>query len=315
MESQSSESLPIIYQPFDANQKSHWKVRGCLLDFFLSTQAYGKRVLDFGPGDGWPSLIMAPYVEEIIGVEGSKQRVEICTGNAEKLEIRNVQFVYVEPGSPLPFEDGSFDAVVAASSIEQSPNPRKTLEEFYRLLRPGGRMRLSYESFIGYRNGREQEAAITSIKGKKCKIILYDYDRHIDEEKVDYYGTSLDFPPEKMRQFIERRTGSLSFTALSTDLLEKLRPHITDARICTLTHPSGTTMLRWVVEIGFGEAKPSYDGGSFAAHLFSVLEEKERPRTMNGIDSMLKPIVKVVIEMIAPLNALSGGDPMITAIK
>lgn len=60
MESQSGFSLPLIYQPFDAAVRWHWSERGCLFDFLYTTNAEGKRVLDFGPGDGWPSLIIAP---------------------------------------------------------------------------------------------------------------------------------------------------------------------------------------------------------------------------------------------------------------
>ena len=75
MDSQSDYSLPIIYQPFDTRKKSHWRDRGSLFDFLLSTQGEGKQLLDFGPGDGWPSLIVAPFVKKIVGVDGSQNRV------------------------------------------------------------------------------------------------------------------------------------------------------------------------------------------------------------------------------------------------
>lgn len=67
MDSQSGRCLPIIYEPFDGSRKSHWCGQGALFDFYYSTG--GKRLLDFGPGDGWPSLIVAPYVEKVVGVD------------------------------------------------------------------------------------------------------------------------------------------------------------------------------------------------------------------------------------------------------
>jgi hypothetical protein len=42
MASQSGESLPQIYQPFDANRKAHWRDRGAALDYLLSTGARGE---------------------------------------------------------------------------------------------------------------------------------------------------------------------------------------------------------------------------------------------------------------------------------
>jgi len=71
MESQSGYSLPIIYKPFDGTEKSHWVDRGHLYDFLYSTKGMGKKLLDFGPGDGWPSLIIAPFAQEIVGLDSS----------------------------------------------------------------------------------------------------------------------------------------------------------------------------------------------------------------------------------------------------
>ena len=93
MESQSTYSLPIIYVPFDGRKRSHWADRGAMFDFLFSTKGFGKKLLDFGPGDGWPSLIVAPYVTEVIGVDASQKRIEICTQNASKLGIKNTNLL------------------------------------------------------------------------------------------------------------------------------------------------------------------------------------------------------------------------------
>ncbi len=177
MDSQSGRSLPVIYQAFDPADRGHWRDRGAALDFVLSTQGEGGRVLDFGPGDGWPSLIIAPFVGEVVGVEGSHRRVDVCRENAARLGMANATFVYNEPGAPLPFDDGSFDAVVAASSVEQSPDPQATLAEFHRVLRPGGRVRLRYEALGRYRGGKEREAWLWAIDAATTRLMLYD--RHI----------------------------------------------------------------------------------------------------------------------------------------
>ncbi|MBC7869458.1 MAG: methyltransferase domain-containing protein, partial [Chitinophagaceae bacterium] len=43
----------------------------------------------------------------------------------------------------LPFEDSSFDLVVSRYSAHHWPQPTAALEEFYRVLKPGGRFLLS----------------------------------------------------------------------------------------------------------------------------------------------------------------------------
>lgn len=125
--------MPIIYEPFDIAKKSHWIDRGFLFDFLYSMDGEGKKVLDFGPGDGWASLIVAPYVKEVIGLDSSIKRIEICKENAMKMNITNAKFIDYNVGAKLPF-----DGIMAASSVEQTPDPKKTLEELYRILKPGG---------------------------------------------------------------------------------------------------------------------------------------------------------------------------------
>ncbi len=68
MESQSGYCLPVIHQEFDITKRSHWADRGALFDFLISTGGDGKRLLDFGPGDGWPSLIVAPFAREAAAI-------------------------------------------------------------------------------------------------------------------------------------------------------------------------------------------------------------------------------------------------------
>lgn len=113
LESQSGRSLPIIYQPFDVADRGHWRDRGSLFDFLLSCAGPGAaddstplgRVLDFGPGDGWPSLLLAPFAREIVGVDASARRVDVCRENARRLELGNATFVHVPSCTSLPASD------------------------------------------------------------------------------------------------------------------------------------------------------------------------------------------------------------------
>ncbi len=128
MASQSGYSLPVIYKELDVTRRGDWRDEGQILDFACVAGA-GAKVLDLGPGDGWPSLRIAPFVAGVIGVDASRRRVQVCTENAARLGIPNARFGLVGADGTLPCASASLDAVVAASSFEQTPDPAAMLRE------------------------------------------------------------------------------------------------------------------------------------------------------------------------------------------
>ncbi|MHC4861625.1 MAG: class I SAM-dependent methyltransferase [Planctomycetota bacterium] len=305
MESQSGECLPILYQPFDAGAPSHWGDRGALFDFLHATRGEGARLLDFGPGDGWPSLIVAPFAGEVVGVDGSRRRVEVCTENARRLGIENASFVHVPAGSALPFEDESFDGVMAASSLEQSPDPRASLSELWRILKPGGRMRIVYEALGRYVPGREREIGTWAIDDRRSMLLLYD--RDVEAERVTQYRLTLTVPEREVQETL----GGCPVTSVETSVLESWRDAIVDACVCETRHPSGRTLRDWMLEVGFTEVRPTHSGGLFAYELLDRIPEAERPGDLEGVDALMRPAVSVVVELPAPIET----DPRLTAVK
>lgn len=264
MESQSARSLPILYVPFDPRQRSHVVDRGHILDYAASV---GRgRVLDFGPGDGWPSLLLARFVDEVVGVDGSARRVAVCEENARRLGVRNARFVQVPPGHPLPFPDASFDAVVAASSVEQTPDPRTTLAELRRVLRPGGVLRIAYESLGRYRGRRERE--VEAVAGG-----LLAYDRDVPGETVRHY-------------FVEEPVARARL-----------------ALTWTTQQPSGPTLVRWLREAAFSRVAPTQEGGRAAGMLFDALPPERRPQDLEETDRLLRPAVGAAVATAAPADS------------
>jgi ubiquinone/menaquinone biosynthesis C-methylase UbiE len=309
MDSQSAYQLPLIYTAFDAGNRYHWGDRGAMFDYLLSVNGEGNRLLDFGPGDGWPSLIVAPYAEEVVGIEGSMRRVETCAANARRLGITKSRFIYNKPGSRLPFADGTFDGVMAASSVEQSPDPQATLREFFRVLKPGGRLRIYYEALERYRGGSEMDVVLLAIDNRRSRLVIYE--RMIDEQKVRHYGLDLAVSERKAKSILAPDGKPAVFNQLSLSLLEQIRPAVTDTYVCDLIHPSGATFARWLAETGFSKIRPTHSGSFFALRLFDQLYENDRPKTMDAVDRYLRPAVSLAIELAAPIET----DPMITAVK
>jgi ubiquinone/menaquinone biosynthesis C-methylase UbiE len=309
MDSQSARSLPVIYEPFDAGRRSHWRDRGALFDFLHAVRGEGKRLLDFGPGDGWPSLLVATFAREVIGVEGSARRVSTCTENAERLGAGNARFVFVSPGSPIPFDDQTFDGIMAASSVEQTPDPRATVSELFRVLRPGGRLRICYESLAGYRNGQERDVWLWQIDPTRRGLVLFD--RDIEGERVRQYSLTYAASKQDLAKSLSPDGRPLSFEMITVRALEAVAASLLDARVCDTIHPSGETLARWLRDCGFAQVNPTHSGADAAGMLFDAMSEKERPTDLRGVDALVRPVAEVASELAAPLDT----DPMITAVK
>jgi len=309
MDSQSGQSLPIIYRDFDPSDRSHWIDRGSLFDFLYSVDGPGKQLLDFGPGDGWPSLIVAPFAAEVVGVDGSPKRVAVCTDNAKRLGIPNARFIHVPPGTSVPFDDGTFDGVMAASSVEQTPDPLATIRELIRVLRPSGRLRISYESLSQYRNGRERDLWLWGIDSQRSRLIVFN--RDVEAGHVRQYGLTYSKPTGEVVRILSGEAGPLSFSTLTVRRLEMLGPWLIDARVCDTTHPSGQQLAQWFRDVGVKEVKPTHSGSVAAGMLFDVLPKDEQPRDLEGVDRIVRPAVRVVSLLAAPLSI----DPMITVVK
>lgn len=104
---------------------------------FAAERVAGARVLDFGCGTGYGSHHLSGVAREVVGVDVSDDAVRHASGlyQAPNLEFRTIRPVELEP---LPFPDGSFDAVVSFQVIEHVPDFDAYLAEVARVLRPGG---------------------------------------------------------------------------------------------------------------------------------------------------------------------------------
>jgi SAM-dependent methyltransferase len=92
----------------------------------------GRRVLDLGCRYG---ALTRAYAEgnDVVGVDVDRDAL----AEAAKLGIET-RWADVE--QPLPFEDESFDVVVAGELLEHVRDPGRLVAEARRLLRPGGRL-------------------------------------------------------------------------------------------------------------------------------------------------------------------------------
>lgn len=100
------------------------------------------RLLDVACGSGGPALQLAETTGcEIVGVELEPATVANATHNARERGLENrASFVQADATHRLPFEDGSFDALLCVDAVNHLPDRARVLRDWARVLRPGGRL-------------------------------------------------------------------------------------------------------------------------------------------------------------------------------
>lgn len=100
----------------------------------------GSKILDAGCGEGGVSLYLAKhYGMQMTGIDlldfniANAKRSAQREGLTSKCQFSETS--YLDTG----FADASFDAIYTMETLVHSPDYKKTLAEFYRLLKPGGK--------------------------------------------------------------------------------------------------------------------------------------------------------------------------------
>jgi ubiquinone/menaquinone biosynthesis C-methylase UbiE len=93
-------------------------------------------VLGCGTGNLLLHYALLGKAKEYYGIDISPGMIDICRKNAQALNKEI--FVKVADAEDLPFEDGSFDAVVGHAILHHIPDVDRALREVYRIMKPGG---------------------------------------------------------------------------------------------------------------------------------------------------------------------------------
>ena len=95
-------------------------------------------VLDVACGTGDIGLeILKKYKIQLINIDLSKNMLNIAKEKAEKKNYTNIQFIKGD-AEALPLEDNSIDCLTISYGFRNIPNHEDALNEFYRVIKPGG---------------------------------------------------------------------------------------------------------------------------------------------------------------------------------
>ena len=102
-----------------------------------ASERVGGRILEVGVGTG---ISLSYYSEEsrVYGVDLSEQMLRKARQRVVERHLRHVERLAVMDAERLDFPDASFDVVVAQYVVNTVPHPEAALDEFARVLRPGG---------------------------------------------------------------------------------------------------------------------------------------------------------------------------------
>jgi phosphatidylethanolamine/phosphatidyl-N-methylethanolamine N-methyltransferase len=102
-----------------------------------AAERIGGRVLEVGVGTGI-SLPAYSRATRLCGVDISEPMLRKAHERVDELGLSNVEGLWMMDAEHLSFPDDSFDVVVAQHVVTTVPNPEATLDEFARVLKPGG---------------------------------------------------------------------------------------------------------------------------------------------------------------------------------
>jgi phosphatidylethanolamine/phosphatidyl-N-methylethanolamine N-methyltransferase len=102
-----------------------------------AAERIGGRILEVGVGTGI-SLPDYSRSNRIVGIDISEPMLRKAMQRVAEHKLDNVEALAVMDAENLALPEASFDVVVAQYVITAVPNPEATLDEFARVLRPGG---------------------------------------------------------------------------------------------------------------------------------------------------------------------------------
>ncbi len=141
-------------------------------------EAVGGRVLEVGVGTGI-SLPLYDRRLKLTGIDIADAMLDKARDRVREAKLDNVEQLAVMDAEHLLFEDDSFDVVVAQYVVTAVPDPEAALDEFVRVLKPGGEIvittRIGAEK--GMRGGIEKALMpITSRLGWRTEFSLSRYE-------------------------------------------------------------------------------------------------------------------------------------------
>lgn len=104
-----------------------------------AAEEVGGRILEVGVGTG----LSLPFYSQrcrVTGIDISEEMLSVAEERVKRDGLNNVEALEVMDAQNLEFDDNSFDVVTAQYVVNTIPDPEAALDEFVRVLHPGGEL-------------------------------------------------------------------------------------------------------------------------------------------------------------------------------
>ena len=128
--------------PFDITDTNLWRKAEYLGRYLFAADFLRMQnpqvVADISCGMGYGALELSNIAGTVIGVDGNPDLMKLATEKCSRPNIRLLQNDLEEDDLSLHIREGSVDAVVSFETLEHLIDPNRAVDQFRRLLRPGG---------------------------------------------------------------------------------------------------------------------------------------------------------------------------------
>lgn len=109
---------------------------------------HDKTVLDIGCGGGGKTCYYATFgPKKIIGIDIVPHYAEEGNAFAKEKGLDPIASFMTGDASQMPFADNTFDTIIMNDAMEHVDQPEKTLEECFRVLKPGGHLYINFPPY------------------------------------------------------------------------------------------------------------------------------------------------------------------------
>jgi SAM-dependent methyltransferase len=181
----------------------------------------------------------------------------------------------------LNFAENRFDAAVAATSIEQTSDPMRALREIYRVLKPGARLLVLYES-LDVSMAKPFEDSVTLREHMDGTHGWYYWMKHRDPPWERNYLVRFKPTAETDAAFAQARelidkdgVNPAQVPGVGLDFLEANKAAVAGASYYELEHFTTKTMVETLEDVGFENVRAFYSAARVARQLFPNLNAGE----------------------------------------